>query len=186
MPTFSNLASRQAHGPWADSCTHSLVCLIALENQSHSCQIKGFMTQQKPKTEKVSFATEACRDSCCVQPPVSHSQKQWCISSSPLHPRCSWSCWRTRAEPRWGKPNQAPPARHRKRPMAASSNTLPCQPVECVPIFLVPRALSHRFFTHPAPHTSVRGLDFVFIYLTVTPAGKGASFGQGRFIFAMN
>lgn len=73
------------HRVLRQTAVHSLMCLIALENQSHSCQIKDFMTRQKPKTEKVSFAAEACRDSCRVQPRVSHSQNQWCILGSPLH-----------------------------------------------------------------------------------------------------
>lgn len=64
--------------------SHSLECLIALENQSHSCQIKDFMTQQKPKNEKLGFATEACKDSSWVQLQVFHSHKKQCILSSPL------------------------------------------------------------------------------------------------------
>lgn len=47
---------------------YSLVCLIALGNQSHSGQIKDFMTQQKPNIEEVGFVSEACKDSCCLQP----------------------------------------------------------------------------------------------------------------------
>lgn len=83
---------------------------------------------------------------------------------------------------------------HWKGPMAASSNTLflsgcgVCWGEE--PAKIPCSEGSEPWTLHPvglgmSPHLS-EGLGVCVYYLTVTPAGKGASLSQGRFIFPMN